>query len=839
MMRRIRAGGGPCGDCSRPKSRKARGATAIPRLSFALTCWGFGSNYTGVNVFGMLFRIEELRDRAYKVIRSIVGWAKAIAHFVPPMEPGGGGPSVLMNKTSPIRTLGGRRWRLAILIAALSALGAIAQQAWRVDDAALRNADHDADDWLTNGRDYAATRDSPLQQIDRTNVSQLGLAWYYDTDAAPGNLEATPIIADGTLYATATWSVVFALDARTGKQEWRYDPGISHRNFPLGPRGVPDSSKPRIGPSLCCGPANRGVAIYDGKVYAGLLDGRLVALDARTGKVVWQAQTTPRNGDYSITGAPRIVKGNVIIGNGGAEFATRGYVSAYNAETGKLVWRFYTVPGDPSKPFENKAMEVAAKTWTGEWYKMGGGGTVWDSMAYDSDLDLLYVGTGNGGPYPQKWRSPGGGDNLYVCSIIALRPETGKFVWYFQTTPGDEWDYDAVQDLTLADLKIRGKPRKVIMQASKNGFFYVLDRKTGKFLSAEPIAHITWAAGIDEKTGRPILAADTRYDTHPSWVSPGGGGIHSWHAMSFNPNTDLVYVPGGTSTEYFAVDPDFKFKLGVFNWAMIRNPPVYGIRPTGRQPGPPPPRPTAAAANKGDAEPAAPAFGGFLVAWDPTTQKQRWRIPEMNGGGTVTTAGDLVFAATSDGHFVALDATNGEKLWEAKLIPGLGNPATYMLDGKQYVSVLAGRTGKGGLYTFALGAHEPMPTMSGLQAQGGRTTEDSVYTSAQATQGKTLYSESCAACHMNDLSGNGEIPSLAGDSFTLAWNGHSLDELFELIRTTMPQNKPNSLSPQTYADIAAYILRVNNAPPGERELTSDPTRLKAVTIDLKGSTTTH
>jgi len=734
----------------------------------------------------------------------------------------------------------GRGWRgFIVLIIAFTALAAVARQAPRVDDESLKNASRDAGDWLVNGRDYASTRYSPLKQIDTTNVAQLGLAWYYDTNAAPGNLEATPIIADGTLYATATWSVVFALDARTGEQKWRYDPQISHRNFPLGPNGVPDSSKPRIGPSLCCGPANRGVALYDGKVYAGLLDGRLVALDAQTGKVVWEVQTTPRNGDYSITGAPRIVKGNAIIGNGGAEFATRGYVSAYNAETGKFAWRFYTVPGDPSKPFENKAMEVAAKTWTGDWYKMGGGGTVWDSMAYDADLDLLYVGTGNGGPYPQKWRSPGGGDNLYICSIIALRPETGKFVWYFQTTPGDEWDYDAVQDLTLADLEIHGKLRKVIMQASKNGFFYVLDRKTGKFISAEPIAHITWATGIDEKTGRPILAADTRYDSRPSWVSPSGGGIHSWHAMSFNPNTGLVYVPGGTSTEYFAVDPSFKFRLGVFNWAMIRNPPVYGIRPTGRQPGPPPPQASAAAENKRQAEPAMPAFGGFLLAWNPVTQKESWRVPGMNGGGTVTTAGNLVFAASSEGNFVALNAMNGDKLWEAKVVPGLGNPSTYMLDGKQYVSVEAGRSGRGGVYTFALGAHEPMPAPYGSLAPGGRTTQDKVYTSAQAARGKTLYSENCAACHMKDLSGSGEIPSLAGDSFTLAWNGHALDELFELIRTTMPQNKPNSLSPETYADIAAYILSFNNAPPGEHELTSDLASLKAITIGLKDSIATH
>jgi PQQ-dependent dehydrogenase (methanol/ethanol family) len=565
----------------------------------------------------------------------------------------------------------------------------MAQQPQRVDDKALKNAAKNGDEWLTNGRDYSGERYSPLKQIDTSNVSRLGLAWYYDTGSFPGTLESTPIVSNGTLYVTATWSMVFAIDARTGKEKWHWDPKIGHQNFPPGSSGNPN--KVRTGPSLCCGPGNRGVAIYDGKVYVGTLDARLVALDAETGKVVWDVRTAGENEDYSITGAPLIVKGMVMIGNGGGEFAVRGYITAYDAETGKQLWRTYTVPGDPSKPFESKAMEVAAKTWTGEWWKLGGGGNPWDAISYDPELDLLYLGTSQGGPWVAKYRSPQGGDNLYICSIIALKPETGKFVWYFQTTPDDEWDYDAVQGLTMADLKIDGKVRKVIMQAPKNGFFYVLDRKTGKFISAAPYVNVTWAKGVDPKTGRPIENPNIHDYAKGVVVAPGAAGGHAWQAMSFNPNTGLAYIPALDSTFRYVQAPEFKPELGAYNWGIVFVPPPP---PAPGQPAPPPPssRP-----------------GGFLSAWDPTTETERWRLPMMNGGGTVTTAGNLVFAASGGGDFVALSADKGEKLWSTKLVAGFANPVTYMLDGKQYVSVLAGRAGKGRVYTFVLDGQEPIP----------------------------------------------------------------------------------------------------------------------------------
>lgn len=578
------------------------------------------------------------------------------------------------------------QWLFAFTMAAVLVSAAAAQQPKSVDHKALKNAAK-SEEWLSNGHDLGNNRYSPLKQIDTTSVKRLGLAWSYDTESSFGTVETTPIVSNGILYGTAPWSVVYALDVKTGKEVWRWDPKIPHQNFPPGTVGKAD--KVRTGPSVCCGPANRGVAIYDGTIYVGTLEAKLVALDAKTGKEVWSVQTADQDKDYSVTGAPIIADGKVIIGNAGGEYSVRGYVSAYDPETGKMIWRFHTVPGDPSKPFENKAMEVAAKTWTGEWWKLGGGGTVWDGISYDPELDMLYIGTSQGGPWVGKYRSPEGGANLYVCSIIALKAKTGEYVWHFQTTPGDEWDYDATQGMTLADIKIDGKMRKVLMQAPKNGFFYVLDRKTGEFISGKPYVKVTWATGLDPKTGKPIEAENVRYDKEDRTVSPGPAGGHAWQAMSYNPNTGLVYLPALDSTFTYIATKEFKPELGVYNWGIVL-----------RAPTPP-----------GPGQPAPPPLvnHGFLTALDPVTGKEAWRADLTNGGGTMTTAGNLVFAASNDGDLVALSADKGEKLWSAKLMAGFANPSTYMLDGKQYVSVLSGRGGKARIYTFALDGNVPIP----------------------------------------------------------------------------------------------------------------------------------
>ena len=419
-------------------------------------------------------------------------------------------------------------------------------------------------EWLNYGRDHAGTHHSPLDRINAGNVDRLGLAWTYDTGSYPGQLEGSPIVADGTMYGTLTWSVVFAIDARTGEEKWRWDPGIPQQQYVTDSRGI----RHRRGPSLCCGPVNRGVALYDGKVYVGLLNGSLVALDAGTGEEVWRVQVRSPVDDYSITGAPRVIGGLVITGISGAEFGVRGFVSAYDAQTGELAWRFYTVPGDPTEPFESEALERAAETWTGAWWRYGGGGTVWDGMAWDPELDLLYFGVGNGGPWPRDIRSPGGGDNLYLASIMAVRPATGEYVWHYQTTPGDDWDYAATQPLILADLVIDGRERKVIMQAPKNGFFYVIDRVTGEFISAEAFARVTWATGYDPETGRPIETDFARYGIEGALISPGSDGAHNWHATSWNPATGLVYLPGQETSRWYSVDPDFAIEPGQPGFGM-------------------------------------------------------------------------------------------------------------------------------------------------------------------------------------------------------------------------------------------------------------------------------
>ncbi len=605
-----------------------------------------------------------------------------------------------------------------------------------VDDARLRAAGTDGGHWLTHGRTYDEQRYSPLAQIDAGNVHELGLRWSFETGTRRG-LEATPIVVDGVLYTTGTWSVVYAIDARTGGLIWRFDPRV--------PR--------RYGAIACCDVVNRGVALYAGRVYVGTLDGRLVALDSATGELVWEVVTVDRSRAYTITGAPRVVEGKVIIGNGGADLGVRGYVSAYDAGTGALVWRTYTVPGDPSQPFESEALERAARTWSGEWWKAGGGGTAWDSFAYDPELRLLYVGTGNGSPWNRHHRSPEGGDNLYLASILALRPDTGRLVWHFQTTPGESWDFTATQHMILADLRIGGHERKVILQAPKNGFFYVLDRETGEFLSAEPYVEVTWATGVDPRTGRPIEAEDLDDREQIVVVAPSSLGGHNWQPMSFNPETGLVYVPVQEMTGAHAADPDWRHRPGFWNTGMDWG--VYQYLP-------------------------APPATGALLAWDPVRQREAWRVPYAHlwNGGTLTTAGNLVFQGTADGRFVAYRANDGEKLWEAPAGSGvIAAPVTYLVDGVQFVSVMAGWGGIfpllageraaasgvrsiGRVLTFALGG-DAAPLEAIPAAPPPPTPDPEALTRPEdVQQGGVLYHRWCMVCHGQQAVGGGVLVDL-------------------------------------------------------------------------------
>ena len=528
-----------------------------------------------------------------------------------------------------------------------------------VDDEILKKAGTPADplpgSWLSYGRSQNETRYSPLTQIDTSNVSRLGLAWSYVLGAGGSNQEGTPLVWNNTLYGITNWSVVYALDARSGKELWRWDPEVNQA---------------AVRPKICCGIVNRGLALYKGMIIAPAIDGRLFALDALTGKPVWETRVAYPQDFYTVTMAPRIANGKVIVGASGGDRTTRGFFDAYDAATGHRAWRFYTVPGDPSKPYENDAMRAAAKTWGGDFYTKGGGGAVWDGIAYDPETNLVYVGTGNAQPWVQKFRGAQNVDNLYTCSILAVDLATGQLKWHYQTVPNDNWDFDSVQQLMLLNLTVNGRPRKVITQAAKNGFFYVLDRATGEFLSASPFVKVNWATGFDER-GRPMVNPEAYYDLEGVEIFPTGGGAHNWSPMSYNPNTGLVYI--SASYMPFPYQAMAELKPGSTGY----------VRPTGEL------RKLSFAMG-----PIAPdGVRGGLQAWDPVSKKLAWRADGGGGigGGTVTTAGNLVFQVVNDGHFMAYSADKGEKLFELQVgRTGMGPPITYEAGGKQYVAFTGG-----------------------------------------------------------------------------------------------------------------------------------------------------
>ncbi|MEL6203996.1 MAG: PQQ-dependent dehydrogenase, methanol/ethanol family [Pseudomonadota bacterium] len=606
-------------------------------------------------------------------------------------------------------------------------------------DAIIANDTHDRN-WLNYGLNYAETRYSQLDGITSANVADLGLAWSHGLESRRG-VEATAIVVDGVMFVTASWSVVHALDAVTGEELWVYDPEVPREFAHKG----------------CCDVVNRGVSVYQGKVYVGAFDGYLHAIDAATGERIWKVDTIEnREMSYTITGAPRAINGKIIIGNGGAEYGVRGYVSAYDVDSGDMVWRFYTVPGDPAKPYENDAMAMAAETWdpSGRYWEAGGGGTVWDAMAYDPELDLLYIGVGNGSPWNQHLRSPAGGDNLFLASIVALDPDTGEYQWHYQNTPGETWDYTSTQHIILADLEIDGQIRKVMMQAPKNGFFYVIDRTNGDFISAEPFTTVTWATGYDQ-SGRPIEAEGARSKDKPWETVPSAYGAHNWHPMSFNPETGLVYIPAQGVPLVQSTDPA---------WELNSHKPMSTMSGMGW--------------NLGylfnAIAPEATPFGQ-LLAWDPVNQREAWRAEYVSpwNGGTLTTAGNLVFQGTADGRFVAYDAATGEVLWQTAVGSGVvAAPSTFEVDGAQYVSIAVGwggvyglmqrateRVGPGRVYTFKLGGNADGP--EDVLSDRTELVSGVPYNPDDVGAGLAVYISNCLFCHgVPGVNNGGAIPNL-------------------------------------------------------------------------------
>ena len=632
-----------------------------------------------------------------------------------------------------------------------------------VDTAAILNAKNTPEVWLTYGGSYDEQRHARLSKINTDNISELGVAWTYPLATSRG-VEATPIVVDGVMYVTSAWSVVHALNAKTGEEIWVYDPEVSGEDAAKG----------------CCDVINRGVAVYGGKVYIGVFDGRLEALDAKTGKVLWSTLTVDKSKPYTITAAPRVVKGKVLIGNGGGELGVRGYVTAYDAATGEKVWRFYTVP-NPEKKADGEASdailaELANETWgdKGGWVTDGGGGTAWDSIVYDEVNDSILIGVGNGSPWNAKIRDPEGkGDNLFLSSILAVDADTGAYKWHFQTTPRDQWDYTATQTIILANLPLGedGAERRVVMQAPKNGFFYVLDAATGEYISGEKFEkNMTWATGLDEN-GRPIENPAARITSGEGFIAvPAPSGAHNWHPMAFSPDTGLVYIPAQTLVQQVQDEPEnvtknMKWNIGYNLAAGI--PPSYP---------------------KGTIDFIKSTASGKLLAWDPVTQKEVWSVDHetpMNGG-ILTTNSNLVFQGKTDGVFAAYNASTGEKLWSQQVNSGVqAAPSTFEIDGEQYIAVATGWGGSwavnlgvywdeavapdvGHVVVFKLGGEGAVPEFTPSNIERSPKTA-SFGNEAQLALGYQRYNDNCMVCH-------GALVVASGVTPDLRWSQTSADK---------------------------------------------------------------
>jgi quinohemoprotein ethanol dehydrogenase len=645
---------------------------------------------------------------------------------------------------------------LAAFAASLQAAGDSPLQAGNITRERLLAADGEPESWLTGGRDWRQSYYSPLTDINAENISELGYAWGYDLDFS-STLEATPIVVDGVMYTSGNAGFVFALDAASGALIWKFEPTLDPKTDTEG---------------AGYGKVNRGISVADGKVYVAAVDGWLYALNANNGEVVWKVDTLEDDSRaYSSTGATYIAGDKVIIGNAGAEYDARGYFTAYDTATGKQAWRFFTVPGDPKKGYEHPELEMAAKTWSRKSrYDVGLGGTVWDGMAYDPELNLLYVGTGNGTPWDRNIRSPGGGDNLFLSTILAINPDTGRLVWHYQTTPADSWDYTATQKMILADITIDGRERRTLMQAPKNGFFYVLDRETGELISAEPYAEVNWASHIDMETGRPVETGLGDFSKQPQLVIPAPLGAHQWQPMSHNPVTGLVYIPAQEIAAVYAPTPDnFEYQPKQLNWGVTQS----VVQPDGRLP-------SGALPEGLELDQPLPRPKMFVRAWDPVQKRVAWEVEQIGDtissffvrrpGGLMSTASALVFQGHIDGHFRVFDGRTGAQLRDIDVGTSiLAAPMTYRIAGEQYVSVMAGvgvfagyadyRYGnKGRIVTFKLGGGD-VPQRTPVPP-GNPGTDEVVLppagTPEQVATGRELYERNCAFCHAS-----GRAPDLA------------------------------------------------------------------------------
>ncbi len=692
--------------------------------------------------------------------------------------------------------------RLSVAALALSVLSLSAAAATDGDAPAanvtarrLARAQSEPGQWLTYGGTYSEQRFSALRQINSDNIGDLGLKWFADYETNQDQ-HGSPLYIDGVIYVSTSRNVVYAYDAKSGKELWKYNAMIHGERLRYN-----------------VGLVNRGIAAWNGKIIMGTLDARLVAIDAKSGKEVWSTDTVPDSlglGDmakhYSITMAPRAAKGKVFIGASGGEFGVRGFIAAYDAESGKEVWRFWTVPGDPAKGFENEALAKAARTWSGEWWKRtGGGGTVWDGALYDPVTDLLYFGTGNASPWNERTREPTLDDDLYTASIVAVNPDTGKYVWHYQETPGDAWDYDAVSPMMTADLDIGGRRRHVIMQPSKNGFLYVLEAKTGKLLSADPFTHENWATGVDLKTGRPSVVPEARYEKAPWDLAPGVQGGHSWHPNAFSPDTGLMYIPAWEAYFTMAAPPAGSppagagFSLGI---AMGTRVDPALLKPYARS-----------------------GVSGRLEAWDPIARKVVWQTePFVNGrptSGVLATAGNLVFMGNGGGRILsAYNARTGARLWSFDAGTAVfAAPISFLLDGVQYIAASVGGAGQGGYFAptharmlvFALGAKAVLPEPQPYEPPP-LNPPPSTASAEVIAHGDAVYTQFCSVCHgANGLQARSSFPNLTVSP--LLWTQEGFDQVV-LMGGRADKGMGNfgkDLTPDDAAAVRAYLISRANA----------------------------